>query len=793
MLHRAARNFRRIQAAIDDVGCATIHVSAGVYRETLTVSRPVSIVATAPIGQVILDGENARRLLVVPMIQHQSDIVYIFGFVFRNGRSQTSAGDPGHGGAVTVKGRLIVFDSVFIGNQSASGRGDHIYAQKTSSNGIPVIFQAVNSTFSVASGCSIASEGQLALYQVSLNGGGNGLCTNDAEEVDWSVNVSTFSNFAIAINLGSYADSGTLNVTNSTFAKNRQSIVSLRPFSQMQLAIGNTILQKLESSPELNCGLGTGSGMVSLGKVIESDGSCRLSNPSDAALDPEGPTTAVGLSGVEHHVFRLGFASPARFAGDQQLCGNSSAVDQLGRGRTVCSIGAIETGLSGLTLVDMFEDTNRNGVADNGEQRLEWPLKVFYRGPGASALFADSATGGRLFRNPDGTYILNVSSIAYLDLCVEPQSGWSVVTSQSLVDERICLINERFTDAAPRGDTFRFGFTRVQQPTLTPTPVPPGAAIRVRNTDANGAPISDLTARVDIYANGTAPTLATDASGIAQFNAVAAGNVRACMIKPVNRTAVRPQQFDSNGNPCYWYTLANGSDVTLAFEWSAVIGGPTATPQPPPTATSQPGGASFVANVFNDANGNGSRDSGEAALSGWRVTAFDQANNDAVARTGTTDANGNVTLSGLASGSYRICEDLQSGWANTRPTAKDGAGRPCYWFSIQNGQTQNVAFGNRNTGAPADPDAGRHSYAEPERQRALQRSQVQRRNAKGAEDSGEAGLANWNFVAINSNTGRANPSHKQRIRRDDAQRRRRQLSHLRGQPDQLAQHSAKRY
>ncbi len=173
------------------------------------------------------------------------------------------------------------------------------------------------------------------------------------------------------------------------------------------------------------------------------------------------------------------------------------------------------------------------------------------------------------------------------------------------------------------------------------------------------------------------------------------------MIKPANRTPLRPTSTDADGNPCYWFTLANGSDVTLAFEWSAVTGGPTATPQPPATATPQPGGATFTANVFNDANGNGARDSGEAALSGWRVTAFDQANNDAVARTGTTDANGNVTLSGLASGSYRICEDLQSGWSNTRPTAKDGAGRPCYWFSIQNGQTQNVAFGNRNTGTPA--------------------------------------------------------------------------------------------
>jgi hypothetical protein len=280
-----------------------------------------------------------------------------------------------------------------------------------------------------------------------------------------------------------------------------------------------------------------------------------------------------------------------------------------------------------------------------------------------------------------------------------------------------------------------------------------GVTIRLRNNDTNGAPIAGILSRFVNFTAGSDAGVETDANGLVLLEGAAPGNYRICMIKPAKRTVISPQQFDDAGNPCYWLTLANGQSADLSFRWSTVSTGPTATPRPPATSTPVPGGASFTANIFNDANGNGSRDSGEAALSGWRVTAFDQANNDAVARTGLSDASGNVTLSGLASGSYRVCEDLQSGWANTRPTSRDGAGRPCYWFSIQSGQSQALQFGNRNTGTPATATPVATATPQPGGNARFNLLKFDDRNANGAQDAGEPGLAGWQFLVINSNSG----------------------------------------
>jgi hypothetical protein len=87
-----------------------------------------------------------------------------------------------------------------------------------------------------------------------------------------------------------------------------------------------------------------------------------------------------------------------------------------------------------------------------------------------------------------------------------------------------------------------------------------------------------------------------------------------------------------------------------------------------------PVGGSISGTVYNDANNNAKRDSGEAGVGG--VTVYNDANNNSRMDVGekftTTDGSGLYTLAGLSSGSYKIRQILQSGWVQTTPANNYG-------------------------------------------------------------------------------------------------------------------------
>jgi GH25 family lysozyme M1 (1,4-beta-N-acetylmuramidase)/uncharacterized protein (DUF2141 family) len=80
--------------------------------------------------------------------------------------------------------------------------------------------------------------------------------------------------------------------------------------------------------------------------------------------------------------------------------------------------------------------------------------------------------------------------------------------------------------------------------------------------------------------------------------------------------------------------------------------------------------ASVSGSVFNDANGNGVRNTGEAGLSAWTV--YIDADNDGVRDAGeliaTSDANGNWSFTGLKTGTYNIRVVQKAGYTLTTPT-----------------------------------------------------------------------------------------------------------------------------
>ena len=122
-------------------------------------------------------------------------------------------------------------------------------------------------------------------------------------------------------------------------------------------------------------------------------------------------------------------------------------------------------------------------------------------------------------------------------------------------------------------------------------------------------------------------------------------------------------------------------------------GCPVQAPPPPPPPTSGcvasgPSGAglSIDGQVYVDA-------SPWPGLANWCVHLSGPVNATAV-----TDASGNYLFTGLPSGSYTVCEDVQSGWAETFPTSGPSCATGLGWtITLNGGSASFVWFGNLQT------------------------------------------------------------------------------------------------
>jgi len=137
-------------------------------------------------------------------------------------------------------------------------------------------------------------------------------------------------------------------------------------------------------------------------------------------------------------------------------------------------------------------------------------------------------------------------------------------------------------------------------------------------------------------------------------------------------------------------------------------------------------GGSISGNVFNDANGNLVKDSGEGNVSG-RTLYLDTNNNsvkDSSEASTTTDSSGNYKFSNLAAGTYKVREILPSGWVQTVPTSNFGNNATL--TSGQNVTGKN--FGTRQTTAATGKISGTvfHDF-----------------DRDGTRDSGDTGLSGW--------------------------------------------------
>jgi len=134
---------------------------------------------------------------------------------------------------------------------------------------------------------------------------------------------------------------------------------------------------------------------------------------------------------------------------------------------------------------------------------------------------------------------------------------------------------------------------------------------------------------------------------------------------------------------------------------------------------------SVSGNVYNDLNGNGNQDPGDAGLKGWMVDVINSSGQ--VVASALTDPNGNYTIGSIGPGSYTLAEVVQSGWVETQPV------NPTY-YSFTTSSGTNIAggiFGNFQTVT-------------------LSGEVYNDLNGDGMIDPGDTGFSGWTVNLLNS-------------------------------------------
>lgn len=320
--------------------------------------------------------------------------------------------------------------------------------------------------------------------------------------------------------------------------------------------------------------------------------------------------------------------------------------------------------------------------------------------------------GGKKFIDLDGDGLKDVDeSFA---------SGWQIVLTGPVTD----------TVTTDESGSFAFGMltagsyqvSEIQQSGWTQTSTTPSPITVTSNTQAtglvfgnfqygtiSGAKFSDLNANGSrdegepglsgwqIVLDGlTDDTVTTDGEGNYVFSNLTAGAYAVSEIQQLGWEQTYPAE---NGNHSLSITSgmnASGKDFGNSLK------------------------NSISGTKYNDVNGNGARDEGEAGLSGWSIVLMP--GND----TTTTDGNGAYTFPGLSAGSYTISEVQQSGWTQTAPSEPTS-----HSVTIEAGQSiTGKDFGNFQLGS-------------------ISGIKFQDNDGDGTRDEGENGLAGWSITLSN--------------------------------------------
>ncbi len=170
---------------------------------------------------------------------------------------------------------------------------------------------------------------------------------------------------------------------------------------------------------------------------------------------------------------------------------------------------------------------------------------------------------------------------------------------------------------------------------------------------------------------------------------------------------------------------APAKPVTVIAGQTALVAFGNKVPPPP-----QPGGICLT--KYNDLNGDGAQNSGEPELANWQFTIRNAAN--VIVAQGVTNAVGEFCSGAkltLPPGVYSVTETLQPGWTSTDP----GGASPSKTATVTSNIMAQLLFGNRQN----PPPPGRICL-----------SKYNDLNGNGTRDTGEPGLAGWQFTIRNA-------------------------------------------
>jgi uncharacterized protein (DUF2141 family) len=194
----------------------------------------------------------------------------------------------------------------------------------------------------------------------------------------------------------------------------------------------------------------------------------------------------------------------------------------------------------------------------------------------------------------------------------------------------------------------------------------------------------------------------------------------------------------TNTDPGAAGTTVYGQGTSYHGEIYAVVEGQTTHLEFGNHQTGTPTYGRICVVKFNDLNGDGMRQAGEAYLPGW---AFSIPTPNGT-MSSTTDANGGwCTPQVFPTGSYTVTETLKPGWS---PTTTGGVSQ---FAAVTGGQTTNLVFGNRLT----PPAPGQICV--------IKFKDV---NGDGIKQANEPVLPNWTFTVSGSSTPQSGSTDEQK-------------------------------
>jgi predicted outer membrane repeat protein len=203
-------DYTSIDAAVDDSGCMTVTVAAGMYVEGVTINdRTLAIVGAGKGSTVINAGGSVRPLYL------SNSTVTVSGVTLFNGNVPTASG----GGVYNNGATLSLIDSEIISSTAEMGGGIYNAGALTLTN----VMLKNNATLERGGGLYNSSTARATLIDTAilsgtaaLDGGGisnHGTLTMDGSTVAYNTMSGTGS-------AGGIRNSGSMTITNSTIAQN---------------------------------------------------------------------------------------------------------------------------------------------------------------------------------------------------------------------------------------------------------------------------------------------------------------------------------------------------------------------------------------------------------------------------------------------------------------------------------------------------------------------------------------------------------------------------------------------